>query len=181
MKAAVAVLVGLAILATGFGAYRLLGDDEERVRAESAAEELVAFCKQSGTPCDVLKVDRASGERWLLHVRDSVGGKRCLELDVEQFRASTSDSIYVGGSVDGVTDAPCGPEWWRPDEAERRLAASNWARKHRATLVSCTGTGGSPGRSWYFRRFRCRYSHSHGDHVVLLVTRGQDTFEIGGR
>jgi hypothetical protein len=175
MKAIVAVLAGVVILAAGVGVYRWMSGDEERARAESAAEQLTAFCKGR---CDVIRVEPMSGNLWRFHVRDPVGGSRCMAVDLEEFRVSTNDSVYVGGSVEGTADTACGPDWWNPQDAERRLADSPWAKERKAELISCAGRGGSPGRSYYFRRFRCRYSHPGGDGIVLLATMGPATFEL---
>jgi hypothetical protein len=175
MKAAVAVLVGIVLLAAGFGIYRWLSEDEERARAEAAAEELTAFCKGR---CDVVRVEPISGDLWRFHVRDPVGGSRCMAVDLDHFRVSKTDSIYVGGSVDGVSDTACSVEWWMPDQAERRLNESAWGTERKAELIHCAGRGGSPGRSYYFRQFRCRYSYPSGEGTVLLATTGADTFEL---
>ena len=178
MKALAAVLAGLAILAAGFGVYRWLDEDEERARAETAAEQLAAFCRHNGTPCDVQRIERVSSGIWRFHVRDPVGGNRCMAVELENFRASTTDSIYVGGSTEGVTDTACGPQWWLSQDAARRLEQSGWALDHKAGSISCGGEGGSPARSAYFRRFTCRYSSPDGDGSVLLSTTGPDTFEL---
>lgn len=180
MKAVVAVLVGLAILAAGFGVYRWLDDDEERARAEKAAAELTTFCRHGGNPCDVHKIERISSGTWRFHLRDPVGGNRCVEIDLVNFRASTTDSIYVGGSTEGVADTACGPEWWRSEDAAWRLEASSWARERKATSISCAGEGGSPGRSSYFRRFDCRYDSSSGAGNVVLRTTDANTYELEG-
>lgn len=179
MKAIVAVLLGLAILAGGFGVYRWVsGDDDDRGRAESAAQELTEWCRNSGGQCDVTRVEPISDGFWRFHIRDPVGGSRCTAVDLEHFRASATDSIYVGGTVEGIADAACSPEWWMSDDAVRRLRNSAWAAKRKAAVISCSGRGGSPGRSWYFRRFRCRYSSASGDRFVNIETTGSDTFEI---
>jgi hypothetical protein len=178
MRAVVAVLLGLALLAAGFGVYRWLDDDEERARAETAAEELAAFCRHNGSPCDVVRIERISSGMWRFHVRDPVGGTRCMAVELENFRASTTDSIYVGGSTEGVTDTACGPEWWASEDAAARLEDSPWALERKARSISCAGEGGSPGRSWYFRRFDCRYYSPSGGGNVVLTTTGATTFEL---
>jgi hypothetical protein len=191
MRAVVAVLVGVAMLAGGFGAYYWLSGDEERERAETAAREYSVFgaercdrqperrkaeCKAA---YDVLRIDRIAHNVWRFHVREPHYGSRCMAVDLEQFHVSRESSIYVGGTVDGLSDTPCGPEWWTHDDAQRRFEDSSWARERKARLVSCPPVegAGSP-NSQYFRRFRCRYISAAGDGVVTLTPTGPDTFEI---
>jgi hypothetical protein len=208
MRAIVGVFIGLAIVAGGFGVYRWLSGDDERDRAEDAAakysafgkkrcdaeraenaslpiwkppgarkklDEMTAECKR---PYDVLRIEPSRDNIWLLHVRDAEEGTRCMELDLTQFRVVEKSSLYVGGTVEGLSDAPCGPEWWTADQATQVLSSSQWARERKASLVSCLGEAGSPGRSMYFQRFTCRYSTSDGDDAVTLRTTRADTFDI---
>jgi hypothetical protein len=207
MRTVVAALVGVAILAGVFGTYFWLSGDEEHDRAEAAAKEYSAFgrqrcdarrverlalpiwqtpgarkkleeetalCKQ---PYDVLGIEQVSGDIWRFHVRDpGADGKRCMEVDLAHFHVSR-ESIDVGGTVEGLSDAPCGPEWWTMEYAARLLTGSSWARERKAELIACGGEG-SMGRSQYYRRFRCRYSSPDGDNIVLLETTGPATYEI---
>lgn len=208
MKAVAAVVVALALLAGGFAAYRWFGGDDERDRAEAAAaeysaygtkrcdteraekaslsiwqtpgakkmlDEMTAECKR---PYEVRRLEPVRGNIWLLLVRDAEEGTRCMELDLARFQVIEESSVYVGGTVEGLSDAPCGPEWWTADQATQALNGSPWARERRARLVSCLGERGSPGRSRYFQRFTCRYSSPEGDGVVTLRTTGGTTFDI---
>jgi hypothetical protein len=216
MRTIVGVLVGLAIVAGGFGVYRWLSGDDARDRAEAAAaeysaygtkrcdaeraekasrsiwprkllDEMTAECKR---PYDVLRLEPVTDNSWLLQVRDAEKGTRCIELDLARFHVVEESSVYVGGTVEGLSDAPCGPEWWTAEQATEVLSSSQWARERKARLVSCLGEGGLPGRPTaeispgtprpvpYFQRFTCRYSSPDGDGVATLRTTGADTFDI---
>lgn len=219
MKAVAAVGVALALLAGGLGVYRWLSGDEERDRAEAAAEEYSSFGRKrcdaeraekaaSGSwpgtrgrkllnemtaeckrPYDVLRIEPGTTENaWLLRVR-AEQGTRCMELDLAKFRVVEKSSLYVDGTVEGLSDAPCGPDWWTAEQATQVLSSSQWARERQARLVSCLGEGGGPRRRTvispgtpqpvpYFQRFTCRYSTSNGDGAVTLRTTGVDTFAI---
>jgi hypothetical protein len=176
MKASVAVLVGLAILAAGFGLHRWLGDDEERARAEAAGQEMAAFCRGRDTRCDVIRLDRISEGVWRFHLREEAGD-RCATIKLDEFHVSSTDSVYVGGTIDGWAETACGPEWWTGRDATRRLQESTWARDRKAELVGCYSAE-NVGASIYQRRFRCRYSHPGGDGLVVFRTTGPDTFAI---
>jgi hypothetical protein len=175
MKGLVAVLGALVIVAAGFGVYRLTGGDEDRARAETAAKELTRFCRGQ---CEVVGVEPLDGDRWLFQIRDAGGGRHCMAADLNEFRVNTRDSIYVGGTVDGVADEPCGPEWWDLRDAAPRLEQSAWGRARHIRFVHCAGEGGSPGRSLYFPRFKCRYHSPQEDGTVSVSTTGVDTFEV---
>jgi hypothetical protein len=216
VKAIVGVLIGLAILAGGFGVYRLLSGDDERDRAEAAAadysafgrkrcddrrarnlklaqwqtpgarkllDEMTAECKR---PYEVRQIEQIDTGLWRFHVREEEdGAPRCLEVDLAEFHVSARDSVYAEGTVNGLSDTACGPEWWTPEYATNVLRDSTWARKHEATLVSCAGVGrtpfldrASPGRVFYYRRFICRYSIGRSAHAVTLRTTGGTTFDI---
>ena len=92
MKAVVAVFGAVAVLAAGFGIYSWLSGDEERDRAEAAAQELTDWCRSSGGQCDVIRVEPISDGFWRFHIRERAGGSRCVAVDLENFRASASDS-----------------------------------------------------------------------------------------
>jgi hypothetical protein len=191
MRAVVAALVAVALLFGGFAAYRSLSGDEERERAEAAAREYSRFGKER---CDrqpatrraeceetyaVRRIDRIAPNLWRFHVREPHFGSRCMAVDLDQFHVARESSIYVGGTVEGLSDTPCGPEWWTHDDAQRRFEDSTWARERKARLASCSAVegAGSP-NSQYFRRFRCRYISAAGDGTVTLTPTGPDTFEV---
>jgi hypothetical protein len=183
----VAVLVGLAILAGSFALYRWRGGDDQRGKAESAAKDLAAYCKRQGAQCEVSRVEPISDDLWRFHIRTPDRGTGCADADLKRFQATSTDSVYVGGSVEGVTVVPCGPEWWTPEEAASRLKESAWGNRRNAALVTCLPLGETdePTRAapvmfvaGFNRRFRCRYSVPGGDGVVTFATTGSKTFEV---
>jgi hypothetical protein len=139
-------------------------------------------CKR---PYQVRQIDQISPGIWRFHVSEEDGGPRCLAVDLSQFHVSARDSVHVKGTVKGLSDTACGPEWWTPEHATEVLTESSWASEREATLVSCAGVGrtpfmdqATPGRVFYYRRFTCRYSAGRSDHAVTLRTTGGTTFEI---
>jgi hypothetical protein len=181
MKAALAVLVGIVILAAAFGLYRWrAGGDAQQERAEAAAAEFAAyFGRAAQTSCKVSELVQLPNGLWRFRL-DCGQGSRCMALDLDRFRATTRDSIYVGGTVEGVADAPCAPNLWLAQDAARRLEASAWARGRNARFFSCAGRR-EQRYEMFTDRFGCRYSARGGDGYVVIQTTGPDTFEIVGR
>jgi hypothetical protein len=142
MKALVAALVALVVGAAGFGVYRLTAGDEERDRAQAAIKEFAAFCTRAATTkCEVSSLERIAPNRWRFRFGQPRQTSRCLALDLEEFRVTRNDSVYVGGNVEGVTDMRCTPDSWTPREAAQRLVESTWAKQRNARFFSCGGPG----------------------------------------
>jgi hypothetical protein len=178
MKAVVAVLVGVVILAAGFGIYRWQSGDDERGRAEAAARAMEAYCRRQGARCEVLRVEPISDGVWRLRYAARFGRPdRCSALDLDKFRVTKDHSLYVGGTIEGTSEIPCGPEEWTVEDVVSRLGASVWARERRADVVACRGRDKWRG-STYARRFVCSYGSPRGDGFVGLATTGADTFAI---
>jgi hypothetical protein len=143
--------------------------------ARKKLDEETTLCKQ---PYDVLRIEQVDGDIWRFHVRDpGADGQRCMEVDLAHFDVVRKSSVYVGGTVEGLSDTPCGLDWWTPEYATRLLTDSSWAKERKAELIACSGDG-SLGRSQYYRRFTCRYSTGRSDYTVTLRTTGVDTFDI---
>lgn len=175
MKALVAVVGILAILAGGFGVYRWLSsdDDHARERAEAAAREIDRRCRQG---CEVFRVERVSDRFWRLHMRYTGSPVLCRMLDLDEYRVTKRDSLYVGGAVYGVSDpTPCADDLWTGPHLSRRLEQSSWARERKARFFSCHAT--NPDQPSTARRFGCRYSSPRGDGYVVIRTTGP-TFEV---
>jgi hypothetical protein len=178
MRTVVAALVGVAILAGGFGVYYWLSGDDERARAEAAAQATEAYCRRNKTRCDVLRIEPISDGVWRLRFAARFGRPaRCSALDLDTFRVTERHSVEVGGTIEGTRPIACGPEEWTAEDAVRRLDASAWASKRRADVVSCRGRDKWRG-STYARRFVCSYGSPRGDGLVGLATTGADTFAI---
>lgn len=216
MRAIVGVLIGLAPVAGGFGVYRWLSGEDERDRAEAAAQKYSAFgvkrcndrrardlkhwqtpgarklldertaeCKR---PYEVRQIEQIDTGLWRFHVREEEGGApRCLQVQLAQFHVSARSSVYAEGNAEGVSDTACGPEWWTPEYATEIFSESSLARERRAQLVSCAGEGTTTitrqlqqiqGRTFYYRRFICRYSTGRTDHAVNLRTTSGTRFDI---
>jgi hypothetical protein len=172
VKAVLAVLVGLAVLAAGFGIYRWQGGgDAERARAEKAAEDWAAYCRRQGGTCEVVRLERMDEGVWRFHVRAPNGGVYCRSVELEHF-------LFSELGEEGIQDTPCRSDQMTTEEVQRRLTASEWAREHTASLISCLGHDRGVGLTSFFSRFRCRYSSPRGDGLVVLATTGPDTFEI---
>lgn len=186
MKAVLVVLIVVAIGAGGFGLYVGLDGDDERERAEAAANEYAAWVgpaasasSGSRTECEASNVEQLPDGTWRFRL-DCGEGSRCLALDLEQFRV-VRDGLYVGGTVDGVTQAPCSADLWTRDQAAQRLARSAWARDRKARFISCTVLGEdryAAEAMQYAKGFGCRYGTPRGEGYVEIRTTGADTFEI---
>jgi hypothetical protein len=178
MKALAAALVAFVAVAAGFGVYRLTSGDGERDRAQAAADEFaVYFSRAAGAKCDSSRLEALPDGLWRFHLGCTGGGSRCMALDLERFRATRNDSVYVSGNVEGVTDMRCAPDSWTPREAAQRLVESEWAKQRKARFFSCGGPG-ELRYTPYSNRFGCRYSSPRGDGYVLIRTTGADTFEV---
>jgi hypothetical protein len=178
VKAVAAVLVVFASLAVVFGAYRWTRGDDERDRAEAAANEFAAyFGRAAEVKCDSSKLEPLPDDSWRFHLACGDRGSRCLAVDLDQFRVTRKDSLYVAGNVEGVTDVRCSADSWTPREAAQRLVESPWARQRKARFISCTGPA-EMRYAPYNNRFGCRYSSPRGDGYILIHTTGADTFEI---
>jgi hypothetical protein len=178
MKAIVVVVVGFTILALSFGIYRWASDDKERARAEAAAEEFAAYCTRAANEkCEVSQLEQVAPDRWRFHFGPPGRANRCLLLDLNEFRATRKDSIYVGGNVEGVRDTPCRTDLWLPQDAASRVERSAWARDRKARFFSCAGRANER-YAMYVDRFGCRFSSPRGDGYVVIRTTGPDTFEV---
>jgi hypothetical protein len=181
VKAVVTVVAGVAILAVGFMVYRWQrNDDGERRRAEKAAEQGAAFCRKQGSRCDVVRVEPLSEGFWRLHVRNPGQATKCWRLDLEGFRATERDSVYVGGAIEGISDMACTETLWTAQDAAARLADSGWAKGRKASFISFAGIGKNLYAA-FTDRFNCRYSVGRRDRYVVIRTTGADTFAIDGR
>jgi hypothetical protein len=170
----VAVLIALTIVAGSFGVYRWLSGDDNRSRerAEAAVREIETRCRRG---CDVIRLEQVSDRFWRLHMRHPEQPIRCQMLDLDEYRATTRDSIYVGGAVYGVSDTPCADDLWTGADLSRRLEESPWARERDARFFSCHSIPrGQPNA----RRFGCRYSSGRRDGYVVIRTTGATTFEV---
>jgi hypothetical protein len=177
MKALVAALVALVVVAAGFGVYRMTSGDEERDRARAAADEFAVYVSRAADgQCEASELHQLPNDLWRFRF-DCGSGSRCMALDLERFRATRNDSVYVGGNVEGVEDIRCTPDSWTPREAAQRLVESEWARRRKARFFSCGGPG-ELRYAPYNNRFGCRYSSPRGDGYVLIRTTGADTFEV---
>jgi hypothetical protein len=177
MKALVAVLIGLALVAGGFGVYYWFSDDDERPRAEAAVKELEAFCRRRGSSCDVVRMEPIGDGVWRLYLKRRPGRPGdCSALDLDTFRVTKHHSLYVGGTIEGTSDVACSPEEWTPDDAASRLQSSAWAKERQADVFGCRSRG-HVGLG-YARRFVCSYGSPGGDGLIGVATTGPDTFKI---
>lgn len=176
-KAAMALLVGVVIAGSGVGLYVWLDGPSERDRAEEAADEFAAyFSRAAAAKCDASQLEPLADEgSWLFHL-DCGQGSRCLALDLDEF-TKIPPGMYVSGSVEGVSNSPCGPESWTASDAGRRLQNSQWAVQRQAKFISCTPRGKNR-YALYASRFRCRYSTPQGDRRVDIRATGADSLEI---
>jgi hypothetical protein len=176
-KAVMALLAGVVITAGGVGLYVWLDQPSERDRAEEAADEFaVYFGRAGGGKCEASKLEPLADEgAWRFHL-DCGRGSRCLALDLDEF-TTIPPGMHVAGSVEGVTNSPCGPESWTASEAGERLQKSEWASERQAKFISCTPRGENPYAA-YASRFGCRYSTPQGDGFVVIRATGADSFEV---